>query len=165
MHLAASAPLFGMLVLLYQNCGGGFQVGSGHSSSVLEASSPEPSLPSPSPEPGPQPGPSPNPSPAPAPPPVVNLPTGLGWDRIPNTKLRAVCPTPDSVSSFSYPGSCSAVIGAWSGAVADTKRQRLLIWGGGHNDYYGNEVYSLNLGSKKMERLTNPTFLAERPSC
>src|SRR5260370_19156601 len=38
------------------------------------------------------------------------------------------------------------------------------IWGGGHNDYPGNEVYILNLGTSgtdplagKMNRLTDPT--------
>ncbi len=58
-----------------------------------------------------------------------------GWVQLPNSTLNAVCPS----------GSCSAVVSAWSGATADTKRNRLIIWGGGHGDYNGNEVYALYL--------------------
>ncbi|MGE0763907.1 MAG: hypothetical protein AB7N80_11565 [Bdellovibrionales bacterium] len=38
----------------------------------------------------------------------------------------------------------------------DTKRNRLLVWGGGHNDYYGNEIYAVNLTSKTIQRLNDP---------
>ena len=52
--------------------------------------------------------------------------------------------------------------------MADTKRNRLIIWGGGHVDYSGNEVYSLNLGtaSPTLTRLTNPSdFTKNTPGC
>lgn len=39
----------------------------------------------------------------------------------------------------------------------DTKRNRLIVWGGGHNDYYGNELYAVNIGSLSIERLNNPS--------
>lgn len=40
----------------------------------------------------------------------------------------------------------------------DTKRNRLVVWGGGHNDYYGNEVYALNLNApQSMVRLNDPS--------
>ncbi|MFN0299639.1 MAG: hypothetical protein ACKVQU_04705, partial [Burkholderiales bacterium] len=45
---------------------------------------------------------------------------------------------------------------AWSGGVFDSKRNRLIVWGGGHNDYYGNELYALNLGDRTLTRLNNP---------
>ena len=75
-----------------------------------------------------------------------------GWTDLPNTKLRDICPK-------AVPGTCSAVIGAWSGGVADTLRNRLILWGGGHDDYYGNEVYALNLDSHPvtLTRLNNPS--------
>ncbi len=51
------------------------------------------------------------------------------------------------------------MISAWSGGVADTIGNRMIVWGGGHQDYYGNEVYSLNLGQNPitLTRLTNPS--------
>ena len=43
--------------------------------------------------------------------------------------------------------------------MADTRRNRLIIWGGGHSDYQGNEIYALNLGqtTPTMTRLTDPS--------
>ena len=40
--------------------------------------------------------------------------------------------------------------------MADTKRNRLLFWGGGHNDYSGNEVYSLDLTRVGLCTSSNP---------
>ncbi|MBI4695008.1 MAG: hypothetical protein HY749_13385 [Gammaproteobacteria bacterium] len=80
------------------------------------------------------------------------LPTGLGWHELPNTRIADVCPR-----SPAPPGSCSAVVSAWAGGVADTNRNRLLITGGGHNDYGGNEWYSLNLSNQTMTRLLDPS--------
>jgi hypothetical protein len=56
---------------------------------------------------------------------------------------------------------CSGVTVDWSGAAFDTALNRLLIRGGGHNGYWGNEIYALNVdcvqsGScPKMVRLYN----------
>jgi hypothetical protein len=82
--------------------------------------------------------------------PICCFAASPGWTALPNTKLRDVCPK-------GIPGTCSAVIGAWSGGAADTSRNRLIIWGGGHNDYYGNEVYALNLSADPvtLTRLNN----------
>jgi hypothetical protein len=77
-----------------------------------------------------------------------------GWYLLPNTKLATVCPHDDSLYGTS---GCDAVIRAWGGAAADIKRNRLLIWGGGHTDYYGNEVYALDLSAQRMILLVPPT--------
>jgi hypothetical protein len=77
-----------------------------------------------------------------------------GWHFLPDTKLASVCPQDESLHGA---GGCAAVISAWGGAAADVKRNRLLIWGGGHNDYYGNEVYALDLATHKMILLVPPT--------
>jgi hypothetical protein len=57
------------------------------------------------------------------------------------------------------------VVAAWNGGIADTKRNRLIIWGGGHGDYYGNEVYGLDLNSMTMSRLTEPSPVTNVTSC
>jgi hypothetical protein len=55
------------------------------------------------------------------------------------------------------------VISAWGGAAARTKpgREQLILWGGGHGDYYGNEVYALNLyqSPATLTRLTDPSVV------
>ena len=83
------------------------------------------------------------------------LPATLGWYQIPNTKMRPVCPPNSPV--YAYSSNCQNIVGAWSGGIADTKRNRLLVWGGGHVDYYGNEVYALDLNNLTMNRLNNPS--------
>jgi len=39
---------------------------------------------------------------------------------------------------------------AWSGGLFDTKRNRLIIHGGGHTDYYGNEIYAIDLNANPI---------------
>ena len=39
----------------------------------------------------------------------------------------------------------------------DTINSRLFIWGGGHNDYAGNEIYVLDLTAQTMERFWGPS--------
>ncbi len=76
------------------------------------------------------------------------IPSSLGWYQIPNTAGPA-CPT-------GFTG-CANVVAAWSGAVADATRNRLIVWGGGHTDYNGNEIYALDLNSLAFTRLNNPS--------
>jgi hypothetical protein len=44
---------------------------------------------------------------------------------------------------------CSNVIRAWSGAALDRAGKRLILFGGGHSDYDGNEEYGLDYGATK----------------
>lgn len=90
----------------------------------------------------------------------VSLPTfGYGWEMIPNTKLRDVCP-PNDFGGVKYPfsSSCKAVTEAWGGAAYSENRNTMYIWGGGHGDYVGNEIYALDLNTNEMKRLNNPTI-------
>lgn len=43
-----------------------------------------------------------------------------------------------------------AIMSTWSGGAYDTNSKRLLVWGGGHRGYGGNEIYGFNMdtGSK-----------------
>ncbi len=64
---------------------------------------------------------------------------GQGWTPLANTILQNVCASQSPGGNIG----CEGVVYAWSSAVADTARNRLIIWGGGHADYLGNEVYAL----------------------
>ena len=75
----------------------------------------------------------------------------LGWQEIPNTRIRPLCPLPDAdPGEF---GTCQAVTGAWSGGAFDSLRNRLYILGGGHADYAGNEVYVLDVTLLQLSRM------------
>ena len=68
-----------------------------------------------------------------------------------------------SRSPWTAPSSSSPGAG-----VADTKRDRPIIWGGGHNghnDYYGNEIYALDLRAGQLQRLNDPTALTAHTAC
>jgi hypothetical protein len=100
--------------------------------------------------------------------PVSNgIPSQTGWFEIPKTLLRPACST---VVEIQGTDGCQAVISAWNGAIADTANQRLLIMGGGHDNYSGNELYSVDLNSSSstyltLRELTNPVFPTPIPSC
>jgi len=111
------------------------------------APTPAPAQPLP---PTPLPAPLPAPAPVPIPPPVLapdaiaNLGVGQ-WLELPNTKIRSVWPGTG--------GDALSIVTGWSGGTVDTTRGRLLVWGGGHNDYAGNEMYALDLASMSIQRV------------
>lgn len=71
------------------------------------------------------------------------------WVEIPNSQLQNVAPNPIPVGSSGI----ASVMDAWCGGAYDTKRDRLIIWGGGHQDYSGNEIYVFDLNTLKWIRL------------
>src|SRR4051794_3354015 len=86
------------------------------------------------------------------------LPTSSGWYAMPNTNLASTCPANHyGGTTYNFADMCGAVTAAWSSGVMDTLRNRLIVWGGGHNDYAGNEVYAVNLNDQTIQRLTNPS--------
>jgi hypothetical protein len=84
--------------------------------------------------------------------PIDSLAVGA-WFQVPNSKLSAVLPSPIP------PGATGpdAIMSAWSGGAFDTQRNRLMIWGGGHTDYAGNELYAFNVNTLAWVKLTNPS--------
>ncbi|MEM6639752.1 MAG: choice-of-anchor U domain-containing protein [Pseudomonadota bacterium] len=73
------------------------------------------------------------------------------WYRVPNSKLQTEFPNPLP------PGDPSTVVTAWSGGAFDSTRDQLIVWGGGHCDYAGNELYAFKVDSMRWERLTEPS--------
>lgn len=86
-----------------------------------------------------------------------NKKTRYGWQELPNTTLKSVCPA-NGYNGVDYDFNfyCQNVTAAWNSGAFDSKRNRLYIWGGGHTDYMGNEIYALDLNQNKMLRLTSP---------
>jgi hypothetical protein len=78
------------------------------------------------------------------------------WLSVPNTKMRSVAPTNGQFAGTWGTGGPANVIAAWCGAALDTKRSRLVLWGGGHADYYGNELYVFDVPALRWTRLTDP---------
>ena len=72
------------------------------------------------------------------------------WYQAPGSLMRSVCPDiPDR--------NCDTVITAWSGGAYDPLHNRMLVFGGGHNDYPGNELYGFDLATLSWARLTDPS--------
>lgn len=78
------------------------------------------------------------------------------WKELPDTRLRDVFPDRDSHPHWGTQGPKS-VTRAWSGGAYDTKRNRLIVKGGGHGAYGGNEVYEFDLESMEWRRATEPS--------
>jgi hypothetical protein len=111
-------------------------------------------------------------------PPVTGgLPTGgppsaSGWNRVLNTAIGStsggnnICP-PDNFggAAYAFTQHCKMVVGAWSSAIADTGRNVLWLWGGGHSDYFGNEFYQFDMAAQTMRRFNNPTTPIGDSSC
>lgn len=86
------------------------------------------------------------------------IPSTIGWHQLSNTNLSAVCPSNGfGGSGYNFTDNCANVTLAWNSGAFDTTRNRLLVWGGGHNDYYGNEIYAVDLDDLSRTRLTNPS--------
>lgn len=78
------------------------------------------------------------------------------WVTVPDSKMRSVAPTNGQFAGTWGVGGPGMVIAAWGGGALDTQRSRLILWGGGHADYYGNEVYAFDIPTLKWSRLTDP---------
>jgi hypothetical protein len=101
-----------------------------------------------------------------APPWTLPLVAGT-WQAISKNRMKDVDPETDPAANPNYPGESDwhgnsrqgGVIAAWGGgalALGYGKYGALLLWGGGHQDYYGNEVYAFDLESLQWSRLSNP---------
>ncbi len=84
------------------------------------------------------------------------------WYAIPGTPMRAVCPPSNEFYDWNF--HCQNVIAAWGGGALDGGRGRLVLWGGGHGDYRGNEVYVFDLHALAWSRPWGPTPDAQIPT-
>jgi len=98
------------------------------------------------------------------------------WYEVPNSKILVLADapddddgpdnvvvlgvTPDPPVHFENHQKVENAVSAWSGGALDPVpgRERLLVWGGGHADYAGNEIYAFDLNSLSWQRLTEPVL-------
>lgn len=103
---------------------------------------------------------------------VADLPA-RHWCEVPNSRLRSAEKRPQDYpdwngsQSFQYESfqrvqGVFALVGSWNSAAFDSRRNRLLTFGGGHNDYGGNEIYAFDLRSLRWTRVSDPTAFPSR---
>lgn len=69
------------------------------------------------------------------------------WLEVPNSALASAAPA----------GVRPNVIAPWSGGAFDSTRDQLIVWGGGHGDYSGNEIYAFSLKTLAWTRVNEPS--------
>ncbi len=94
---------------------------------------------------------------------LINLPIKV-WYEHPNSKIRPLCPT-EPPGIFQGTCDCACVIDDWCGGAYDPNHDKLIVWGGGHDDYYGNELYAFDLPTLSWELLTQPSVPASPRNC
>ncbi len=86
---------------------------------------------------------------------LLALPDGQ-WTELPNSAMAGAgamrIPCCDFEIGCELPG-----ILAFSGATLDPQGQRIVLWGGGHNDYFGNQILLFDLATLQWQLETLPT--------
>ncbi|MHC4915505.1 MAG: Kelch domain-containing protein [Planctomycetota bacterium] len=85
------------------------------------------------------------------------------WFEAPDSHLMKVAfKWPAGVTYTANGIGVRGVISCWSGGAYDTKRDRLLIWGGGHFAYGGNEIYGFDVKALKWSIVGPPSMKVEK---
>lgn len=75
------------------------------------------------------------------------------WYELASSNMEAVAPSPvPSPGGTAY----RKIMEAWGGAAWDYDHEILIVWGGGHTDYSGNEVYGFKLSTMAWSLLRQP---------
>ncbi|HEB93917.1 MAG TPA: hypothetical protein ENI94_10740 [Gammaproteobacteria bacterium] len=53
-------------------------------------------------------------------------------------------------------------MGSWSGGIYDSRRERLVVWGGGHLNYDSNELYAFDFNNFRWRFVTQKTPKEQR---
>jgi hypothetical protein len=90
------------------------------------------------------------------------------WQNTGSNTWQSVCPANNfnlgvtvngiTQTAYNFSANCYGDIANAGGGTADTTRNRLLLWTGGHGGSSGNEIYALNMTpSPSVVRLNNPS--------
>lgn len=91
------------------------------------------------------------------------------WKVVPDTKINSVCAAAlkDSGGKFVYEENfgtgpqCESKATNATGVYVPELSRWYLMGGAGARNYYGNEVYALNVATQKVERITEPTRISQ----
>lgn len=92
------------------------------------------------------------------------FPSGAGWTDL-GSLMQPVC-TPNNDLYYFY-SNCKTITDAWGGGVWDSTGKRLIMFGGGHQNYAGNGVYAFNTHSLGFERIQEDSggFIYQPGTC
>lgn len=84
------------------------------------------------------------------------------WCMVPNSHMESVEAVPPTISQSHWQdiqgnAGVKGVMQKWSGGTFDTTRNRLVVLGGGHLGYGGNEIYAFDVNTLQWARLTLPS--------
>jgi hypothetical protein len=89
---------------------------------------------------------------------LVDMPAD-SWTSAPSSDLMTLCaPVEKQFPGIRLVSGCFMIAAAWGGGAWDSTHRKMIVWGGGHADYGGNEVYAFDVASFAWERLTDPTL-------
>src|SRR5437879_4054984 len=77
------------------------------------------------------------------------------WFSAPNSKVQAVMYQFPSGTFFGNTTNMRFFVE--SGGSYDSTRNRMIVWGGGHQDYAGNEIYTFDIGTLSWSSVNNPS--------
>ena len=83
-----------------------------------------------------------------------------GWVKASTGSFSSAWPTGSTSVGTLYPiqNSPGAIVSAWSSFAWDSNSGQMLLWGGGHANYAGNEMYAWKAGSGAWERQSLPSM-------
>ena len=95
---------------------------------------------------------------------VLQMPDN-GWLEVNANRFSDVWTPPalEPLKDNVAPASPDRIIGAWSGFAWDSNRGDLILYGGGHANYPGNDVYRWHSGTLQWERASLPSEIYNDP--
>jgi len=83
------------------------------------------------------------------------------WVEVPGNTLQSIDPEANPAINPNFPGTApwrgvggqAQVMGSWSGGDFDLQNDDLWVYGGGHADYAGNELYKVRIASDSADWL------------
>lgn len=86
---------------------------------------------------------------------LAGLPDGE-WSALPDSAMTAAGSMAIECCDFSIGCELPGIF-SFSGATLDTDRRRVVVWGGGHNDYFGNQLVAFDIATLQWQLVTPPT--------
>jgi hypothetical protein len=81
------------------------------------------------------------------------------WLEVPDSHLDKIgFQWPKGITCTENGVGVTGVISCWSSGAYDTKRNRLIVWGGGHSAYAGNEIYVFDVNKLAWARASDPSL-------